>query len=73
VKKARDRRQEAGGIDNYLLNLPVVTSFLLLSRQSKYSRFDVNEVQVLGTKPFATRLSTLFPVPCCMIFLAINY
>ncbi|BAZ66554.1 hypothetical protein NIES4106_13060 [Fischerella sp. NIES-4106] len=29
----------------------------------KYSRFQVNEVQILKTKPYTKRLSTLFPVP----------
>ncbi|BAZ71247.1 hypothetical protein NIES4106_60440 (plasmid) [Fischerella sp. NIES-4106] len=28
-----------------------------------YSRFQVNEVQILKTKPYTKRLSTLFPVP----------
>ncbi|BAZ67277.1 PEBP family protein [Fischerella sp. NIES-4106] len=30
---------------------------------SIYSRFQVNEVQILKTKPYTKRLSTLFPVP----------
>jgi hypothetical protein len=36
-----------------------------------YSRFQINEVQILITKPDAKRLSTLFPVPCSL-FPAVN-
>ncbi|HLO88214.1 MAG TPA: hypothetical protein VK203_24860 [Nostocaceae cyanobacterium] len=37
-------------------------NFMLNDSIEIYSRFQVNEVQILGTKLYAKRLSSLFPV-----------
>ncbi len=53
-----------GGLGGEVSRMYFTQSGIAISL-AKYSRFQINEGQILRTNPDAKRLSTLFPVPCC--------